>query len=98
MPMDASNWNITSGPRHYNKAQDGADIDVGWIWTIERAIEMRDIRVEVAGGRPRLADLPPDSVYAIRTRGRSAVEQHLNATNPPARIKITTAGLLDLYA
>ena len=93
-----ANWNITSGPRRYSNAQDDADIDVGWSWTIERAAEEREVRVEVAGGRLGLTDLPPDSVYAARTRGRSAVEQHLQAINPPTRIKITTAGLLEFYA
>ena len=58
-----ANWNITSGPRRYSNAQDDADIDVGWSWTIERA-----------------------------------AEQHLQAINPPTRIKITTAGLLEFYA
>jgi len=92
------NWRITSGPRRYHQACDGPDIDVGWSWTIERVGHEQPIRVEVAGGRLHSTDLPADSVYAVRTRGRSAVEQCLGEIHPPTRIKVTTVGLVAEYA
>lgn len=91
-------WKIASGPRSYERARDGADIDIGWGWTLERDGDERPIRVEVAGGRLNfLRDLPDASVAAIRSQGRSAIADYLDEPEPPGRIKVTSGGLFSDY-
>jgi hypothetical protein len=91
-------WTIASGPRKYNRARYGDDIDVGWSWTIERAGRERAIRVEVAGGRLNfLRCLVEDSVAAIHSQGRTAIADCLEDPEPPMRIKVTSGGLLSYY-
>lgn len=86
-------WRIADGPREYTQTPDGADIDVGWVWGLERGGERRAIRVEVAGGRLGSAHLPDDSQEAIRTQGRSAVEALLREQDPPTRVLVTSSGI-----
>jgi len=88
----ADAWRIVEGPREYKQTSEGADIDVGWVWEIDRAGERRTIRVEVAGGRLHSAHLPHDSQQAIRTQGRSAVEALLREPDPPTRVLVTSSG------
>jgi hypothetical protein len=91
-------WTIASGPRTYNRAHYGDDIDIGWSWTLERAGRERGIRVEVAGGRLNfLRCLVEDSAAAIHSRGRTAIADYLEEPEPPMRIKVTSGGLLSYY-
>jgi hypothetical protein len=91
-------WKIASGPRTYNRARYGGDIDVGWNWTLERAGDERPISVEVAGGRLRIIqDLVEDSAAAINSQGRTAIADCVDESEPPARIKVTSGGLLLYY-
>lgn len=89
----AEAWRIAAGPREYTQTPEGADIDVGWAWDIEREGERRTIRVEVAGGRLGMGDLPDESQDAIRTRGESAVRLFLDESDPPARALVTSSGI-----
>jgi hypothetical protein len=86
-------WNIVDGPREYEK-RGSLDIDVGWVWEISRGGELRSVRVEVAGGRLNEPGLPEECQRAIRDRGRSALAMHLDENDPPARIVVTSVGLL----
>jgi hypothetical protein len=90
-------WKITGRPRRYSRARDGADIDIGWGWTLERAGDERTIRVEVAGGRLTSNALPDESLAAICTLGSSAITPHLDEATPPSRVKVTSAGLFSDY-
>jgi len=91
LPTEA--WRIAYGPREYTRTPDGADIDVGWVWELERGGERRTIRVEVASGRLGSARLPDDSQEAIRTQGRSAVEALQREQDPPTRVLVTSSGI-----
>ena len=91
--VPAGRWQITSGPREYHTAPDGADIDVGWAWDLQRDQEQRTVRVEVAGGRLDLASLPEQARDAIRSQGRSALLQFLTSEEPPTRVLITSSGV-----
>lgn len=86
-------WRIVGGPREYSQTVEGADIDIGWAWEIERGSERRTIRVEVAGGRLGMGELPRDSQDAIRTRGQSAIATRLTEYDPPTRVLVTSGGI-----
>lgn len=86
-------WQIVGGPREYTSTSDGADIDVGWAWDIEREDQSRLVRVEVAGGRLNSVDLPSESQEAVRTRGRTALQPLLDRAEPPSRVLITSSGI-----
>jgi hypothetical protein len=86
-------WRVAGGPREYTQTSDGADIDVGWAWELERGGDRRTIRVEVAGGRLGSAHLPDESQEAIRTQGRSALEELLGEPDPPTRVLVTSSGI-----
>jgi len=90
-PVEA--WRIVEGPREYSQTPEGADIDIGWTWQIEREGEQRTIHVEVAGGRLGVGELPPESQDAIRTRGESAVAPLLTEVDPPTRVLVTSGGI-----
>jgi hypothetical protein len=92
-PPPAEAWRIVEGPREYSQTAEGADIDVGWAWQIERAGERRTIRVEVAGGRLGSSHLPDESQEAVRTSGRSAITPLLTDLDPPARVLVTSSGI-----
>lgn len=89
----AEAWRIIEGPREYSQTAEAADIDVGWSWQIEREGERRTIRVEVAGGRLDMADLPRESQEAIRTQGKSAIMPLLKESDPPTRLLVTSSGI-----
>ena len=86
-------WRIIEDPHEYTHTPEGADIDVGWAWQIQRGDERRTIRVEVAGGRLGMADLPMDSREAIQTEGRSAIMALLGESDPPTRVLVTSSGI-----
>lgn len=85
-------WQIVSGPRTFDELG-GFDMDVGWAYDIERGAERRTISVIVAGGRRNSKELPDESVRAVRSRGRSAVQGVLDRDAPPRYISVTTGGL-----
>src|SRR6266516_5046585 len=89
-PGPAEAWRIVDGPREYTQTEDGADIDIGWAWRIERGGETRNIRVEVAGGRLSSRELPRDSQEAIATNGQSAITPLLHQAEPPTRVLVTS--------
>ena len=86
-------WRLVGGPREYSEAPEGADIDVGWMFDIEREGERRTVRVEVAGGRLGMPDLPRESKDAIQSQGRSAISPLLTQSDPPTRVLVTSGGL-----
>ncbi|MFN8188634.1 MAG: Fic family protein, partial [Gaiellales bacterium] len=86
-------WRIVAGPREYTRTADGATIDIGWSWDIQRGTEQRTIRVEVADAVQSRPDLPPQARAAISSRGRSGIVEFLDRTDPPTRLLITTAGI-----
>jgi hypothetical protein len=79
--------------RRTSQTEEGADIDLGWAWEVERAGERRTIRVEVAGGRLGSGDLPRESQDAIATQGRSAIMPLLTQPEPPTRVLVTSSGI-----
>ena len=91
--LEVEAWRVAGGPREYTQTSDGADIDVGWVWELERGGDRRSIRVEVAGGRFGSAHLPDESQEAIRTQGRSALEELLVEPDPPTRVLVTSSGI-----
>lgn len=91
--VEVEAWRVASGPREYTQTSEGADIDVGWVWELERGGDRRSIRVEVAGGRFGSAHLPDESQEAIRTQGRSALEELLVEPDPPTRVLVTSSGI-----
>jgi hypothetical protein len=93
LPPPVEAWRIVEGPREYTQTEEGADIDVGWSWQIEREGERRTIRAEVAGGRLGMADLPRESQDAIATQGRSAITPLLTRPEPPTRVLVTSSGI-----
>ena len=86
-------WRIVGGPRSYSSTHDGADIDIGWAWDIARKGDQRTVRVEVAGGRLDMPELPQESRRAIQTHGQSAVASVLDSPNPPERVLVTSSGI-----
>lgn len=86
-------WRIIGEPRQYQHNGFGIDIEVGWLWTIQGNGTERHIRVEVTDGASS-AELPPDSLQAIRTQGRSATEAYLDRVMPPLHIWVTRGGLV----
>ena len=88
-------WVIVGGPREYRRSPDGTHIDVGWQYELARDGERRTIRVELAGGRPADSQLPMECRQVVATRGAAAVADALNRAEPPAKILITTAGLIE---
>jgi fido (protein-threonine AMPylation protein) len=92
-PELGERWQVVGGPREYTQIPEGADIDIGWAWDIERKGERRAVRVEVAGGRLGSRDLPTESQEAIATRGRSAIAPLLVQPEPPTRVLVTSSGI-----
>jgi len=86
-------WQIVGEPVEYHRGADGADIDVGWTWDIERNGERRRVRVEVAGGRLTSVDLPSDARRAIETQGHSAIARLLTDLEPATHVLITSSGV-----
>lgn len=86
-------WRTVGGPREYTQTPDGADIDVGWAWDIQREDQRRVVRIEVAGGRLNSVDLSHESQEAIRTNGRTALQPLLDRIEPPSRVLITSGGI-----
>jgi hypothetical protein len=86
-------WRIIGGPRQYLHSAIGAGIDVGWAWTIQARGKNRQVRVEVAPGVLGSGVLASDSLRAIETQGRSAVEKHLVDVGPPIHITVTSGGV-----
>ena len=86
-------WRIVAGPVEFTSTPDGADIDMGWRWTIERDAVTRDVRVEIAGSRFDSSNLPDEAVKAVTSRGKSAVEAVLGEDQPPTRIVVSSAGV-----
>jgi hypothetical protein len=93
LPGPTEAWRMVDGPREYTQTGDGADIDIGWAWQIERGGENREIRVEVAGGRLGSRELPPESQEAISTHGQSAITPLLHQPEPPTRVLVTSSGI-----
>jgi hypothetical protein len=93
--LPTAKWSIVGGPYEYRTSPDGAYIDVGWQYDLERNGETRTIRVELAGGRPADFQLPTECRKVVATRGAAAVADVLDRAEPPARILITTAGLIE---
>jgi len=89
-----SRWWIVGGPREYRRSPDGTHIDIGWLFELEREGKARTIRVELAGGRSD-GQLPPECRHVVATQGEAAVADVLDRAEPPARILITTAGLIE---
>ena len=86
-------WASTSGPLEYHD-REGADISVGWRWTLERDGREHLISVEHVRTTGRLSQ---ESIQAMRTCGWSAVKPHLGEDNPPRRIVINTDRLSPEY-
>jgi hypothetical protein len=93
--LPTASWSIVGGPQEYRKSPDGAYIDIGWQYELERKGETRTIRVELAGGRPAQSQLPTECRQVVATRGAAAVAQVLDRAEPPTRILITSAGLIE---
>ena len=85
-------WRLVSGPE--KGPWEGKDV-VGCVYDLE-ADDGRAKRVLVAVSGPAMASddeaLPPGTVNAKRTRGRSAVEDVLDRVEPPRKITFTTQG------
>ena len=86
-------WQILAGPAEYHRGADGADIDIGWSWELERRGERRRVRVEVAGGRLTAVDLPDDAQRAIETHGQSAIAPLLTEPEPATHVLVTNSGV-----
>lgn len=86
-------WVKKLGPREYDSRGD-VDINVGWAYMLERGGRLHEIRVEDVGA---IGTLPDACADAVRTHGWSAIVPHLDDETPPARIVITTAGLVPEY-
>ena len=86
-------WQIVGEPAEYHRGAEGADIDVGWTWDIERNGERRKVRVEVAGGRLTSVDLPDDAQRAIDSHGRSAIAPLLTDLEPATDVLVTSSGV-----
>ncbi|MEX2032711.1 MAG: hypothetical protein WEA81_07570 [Dehalococcoidia bacterium] len=92
--MDASvNWRIASGP--LPGPWEGKDV-VGWLWTIEREEQTKQILIEVSGTAMAVAPetLPDVTKQARETRGLSEVKRLLKAEEPPSRITLGTTGYI----
>jgi hypothetical protein len=65
-----------------------------WAWEIRRGKETRKVRVEVS--RTAIGEgehgLNSETVEAVRTEGRSAVERILDRDDPPERLRFHTHG------
>jgi hypothetical protein len=87
-----TSWRIVQGPRTYNP-DEGRDCDVGWAYEIEREGELRAISVERASTAGTSGVEDDDAHRAISTRGRSAVQSHLDDDDPPRRLIVSTHGV-----
>ena len=68
----------------------------GWLWEITDGQNARRVLVEVSGQAHAISEaggaLPDDTREAIRTEGRSAVEEVLDLDDPPRFIECGTFG------
>jgi hypothetical protein len=87
-------WRRVGKPFEFRTTGDGAEIDVGWSWRIERkGADHRFVRVEVALGSRYAEDLLAASRLAIATQGASAVDLVLDEETPPERIVVDSLGV-----
>jgi hypothetical protein len=87
-------WEITGSLGPEGRA--GYDAS-GWLWEIRKeGEEPRRVLVEITGSARAVhengAPLPSDTQEAIRTEGRSAVEEVVGLPDPPRVIQCGTNG------
>lgn len=88
-------WNIIEGPIPVAPL---ADHD-RYLYVIERGAERRELYAELSG---TVAACAPETLAdpvgeMVTTRGRAAVERYLSDDEPPAIVRIHSAGWQPLY-
>jgi hypothetical protein len=79
-------WTIIDGPDVFRERKDAQ----GWVWTIKREGETRQVWMQVTG---QATIDPDDKVRAtMNTKGRSAVEGVLEVDKPPDWITFGSEG------
>ena len=97
-PRRARRWTRTGAAIAFGTGSGLSGATVGWSWEIRRdSAEKREIRVEVSPGPYRVTDLPAESRNAIRSRGATAVDSFLDEDDPPARLSVSTQGIIPHY-
>jgi hypothetical protein len=68
----------------------------GWLWELRDGETARRVLVEVSGPAHEIREaggaLPDDTLEAIRTEGRSVIEELLKLDDPPEVIECGTMG------
>lgn len=86
-------WELKPGVRESTTSDPGG---FGWAYTIEREGERRTIRADLSGTAASFPnDVPQDARDAWGEEGIGAVMAVLDRDNPPARLVLTTKGIVE---
>jgi hypothetical protein len=88
-------WKITEGPTLVEPLADHHR----YLYVIERGVERRELYTELSGTVAACAPetLPDPLGELVTTHGRAAVERYLIDDEPPAVVRVHTAGWQPVY-